>query len=114
MVSRFAWMQSSTSPSSNDNLYEIDDDGAGNQTPYGPLSCANTMCAIPFKSQDVAPDPTKPGRVFAICTAGMAGMPLNNVRHVVRIDGTQCDVAIDGTKLRSQNYPAALAVAPAQ
>jgi hypothetical protein len=111
-VSRFAWMQSTSSSSSPDILYEIDDDGAGNQTPYGPLSCASTMCTQPFKSDDVAPDPTKPGRVFAICPAAMAGTALNNVRHVVRIDGNQCDIVVDGTQVKTLTYPAALAVAP--
>jgi hypothetical protein len=40
-------------------------------------------------------------------------MTVSNVYHFVRFDGTQCDIARDGTTLHLA-YPAALAVAPAQ
>ncbi len=112
-VSRFVWMQSSTSTTSGDIVYEIDDDGTGMQT-FGPLTCANAMCMSPWKSNDAAPDPSKPGRVLATCTAAQNGSALSNVRHVVRIDGAQCDILVDGTTLRNLTFPAALAVGPAQ
>jgi hypothetical protein len=110
-VSRFAWLQGGAI-TGGDILYDYADDGAGNRTPYGPLSCSNSRCVSPFKSDDVAPDPTKAGRLFATCTAAMSGAALNNVRHVVRIDGSQCDVVIDGQMLPNLSYPSNLAVAP--
>ena len=81
---------------------------------FGPLTCANPMCLSPFRSNDAAPDPSKPGRVIATCTAAQNGTAVSNVRHVVRIDGTSCDILIDGTTLRNLTYPAVLAVAAAQ
>jgi len=112
-LSRFVWLQSSTSATMGDIAYEIDDDGTGMQT-FGPLTCSNSMCVSPFKASDAAPDPTKAGRVFATCSAAKNGTALSNVRHIVRIDGAQCDVLIEGTTLRNLTYPAALAVGPAQ
>lgn len=112
-LSRFAWLQSTSSTTSGDIAYEIDDDGTGKKT-YGPLTCSNAMCMSPFKANDAVPDPTKPGRVLATCTAAKNGTALNNVRHIVRIDGAQCDILIDGTTLRNLTFPAALAVGPAQ
>ena len=72
------------------------------------------MCTSPFKANDAVPDPTKPGRVLATCNAAKNGTALTNVRHVVRIDGAQCDIFIDGTTLRTLTFPAALAVGAAQ
>ena len=112
-LSRFVWLQSSSSTTMGDIAYEIDDTGSGMQT-YGPLSCSNPMCMSPWKANDAAPDPTSPGSVIATCSAAMNGSALSNVRHVVRVDSTSCDVLVDGTTLRNLTYPAALAVGPAQ
>ncbi|HEY2744477.1 MAG TPA: hypothetical protein VGL86_07635 [Polyangia bacterium] len=113
-TSRFVWLQSSNSTTMGDIAYEIDDDGTTGMQTFGPLTCANAMCMSPWKANDAAPDPTKPGRVLATCTAAQSGSPLSNVRHVVRIDGATCDILVDGTTLRNLTYPAALAVGAAQ
>lgn len=112
-LNRFVWLQSTTSTTTGDIAYEIDDDGSGPQ-PYGPLTCSNPKCVSPFKANDAVPDPTKPGRVLTTCSAANNGTALSNVRHVVRIDGAQCDILIDGTTVRNLTFPAALAVGAAQ
>lgn len=101
---RAVWLQGSSSTTTADVIYEIDDDGAG-PTLFGPLSCANPACKQPFKASDAAPDPTRPHRVLATCES-----PTSNVRHVVRLDDVACDVLLDGTTLRALTYPVALAV----
>jgi hypothetical protein len=111
-VSRFVWLQSGTG--NGDVLYELDDDGTGNQMLNGPFNCSNTMCTTKYNGYDAAPDPTKQGRIFATCDAANAGSSLPNVRHVVRIDRSQCDVVIDGTKLPNNAYPGPLATATGQ
>jgi hypothetical protein len=111
-VSRVVWLQTGTG--NGDVLYELDDDGAGNQTLNGPFNCGNAMCTTNYTGYDAAPDPTKAGRIFATCDAAKAGSPLPNVRHVVRVDGAQCDVVIDGTKLPNNAYPGLLATATGQ
>lgn len=101
---RAVWLQGTTSTTQDDVIYEIDDDGTG-PTLFGPLKCANAACAQPFKASDAAPDPTAIHRVLATCQS-----PTANVRRVVRLDDTTCDVVVDGTKLPPLTYPVALAV----
>src|SRR5262249_25513661 len=112
-VSRFVWLQSTTSTTMGDIAYAGDDDGSGMPT-FGPPTCSNPMWVSPFKANDAVPDPTKAGRIFATCSAAKSGTALSNVRHIVRIDATQCDILVDGTTLRNLTYPAALAVGPQQ
>ena len=101
---RAVWLQGSTSTTTADVIYEIDDDGNGPAL-YGPLSCSNAACKQPFKASDAAPDPTQVHRVLATCES-----PTSNVRHVVRLDASRCDVLLDGTTLPALTFPVALAV----
>jgi hypothetical protein len=101
---RAVWLQGSTNTSNADVIYEIDDDGTG-PVLFGPLSCTNPACKQPFKASDAAPDPTRTHRVLATCES-----PTSNVRHVVRLDDTTCDVLLDGTTLPALTFPVALAV----
>ena len=104
-IKRAVWAQTTTSSTSGDVIYEIDDDGTGPQL-FGPLACSDsTLCKQPFKTSDAAPDPSTAERVIATCDIAMS-----NLRHVVRIDGSGCTQLVDGTKLPTLTYPVALAV----
>jgi hypothetical protein len=108
-LKRAAWAQTTTSSTTADVIYEIDDDGSGPQL-YGPLACTvDTLCAQPFKTSDAAPDPSQPQRVIATCNTATT-----NLRNVVRIDASGCSLLVDGSKLPTLTYPEALAVGNAR
>ncbi|HEX6836078.1 MAG TPA: hypothetical protein VF334_05865 [Polyangia bacterium] len=105
-VKRAAWAQTTTSSTTADVVYEIDDDGTGPQL-FGPLTCTvDTLCKQPFKASDAAPDPSQAHRVLATCDTATS-----NQRNVVRIDSSGCTLIVDGSKLPPLTYPEALAVA---
>ena len=104
-VKRAVWAQTTSSSTTADVIYEIDDDGTGPQL-FGPLACTvDTLCKQPFKTSDAAPDPSQPHRVLATCDTATA-----NQRNVVRIDNGGCTLIVDGSKLPALTYPEALAV----
>jgi hypothetical protein len=108
-VKRAVWAQTTTSSTTADVIYEIDDDGTGPQL-FGPLNCTvDTLCKQPFRTSDAAPDPTAAHRVLATCDS-----PTTNVRHVVRIDSAGCTQLVDGSTLPTLTYPIALAVGNAR
>ncbi len=108
-VKRAVWAQTTTSTTSGDVIYEIDDDGTGAQL-FGPLTCSvDTLCSQPFKTSDAAPDPSQPHRVIATCNTATT-----NQRNVVRIDDSGCTLIVDGSKLPTLTYPEALAVGNAR
>jgi hypothetical protein len=108
-VKRAVWAQATTSTSTADVIYEIDDDGTGPQL-FGPLTCTmDTLCKQPFKTSDAAPDPTQAHRVLATCDT-----MTSNQRNVVRIDASGCSLLVDGSKLPTLTFPEALAVGNAR
>jgi hypothetical protein len=108
-LKRVAWLQHNTGNTLGDNIYYVNDDGTG-PTQTGPLVCNNMACKTPFKSNDVAPDPTAANRVFATCDS-----PTDNLGHVVRLDDSgACDVVLDGNSLPTLTYPSRLAIAEAR
>jgi hypothetical protein len=108
-LKRAVWAQTTTSTTTADVIYEIDDDGTG-PTLYGPLTCSvDTLCKQPFKTSDAAPDPSMPQRVLATCDTATS-----NQRNVVRIDASGCTLLVDGSKLPTLTYPEALAVGNAR
>ena len=108
-VKRAVWAQATTSSSTADVIYEIDDDGTGAQL-FGPLTCTtDTLCKQPFKTSDAAPDPSQAHRVLATCDT-----MTSNQRNVVRIDASGCSLLVDGSKLPTLTFPHALAVGNAR
>jgi hypothetical protein len=108
-VKRAVWAQTTTSSTTADVIYEIDDDGTGPQL-FGPLTCTmDTLCKQPFKTSDATPDPSQAHRVLATCDT-----MTSNQRNVVRIDSAGCSLLVDGSKLPTLTYPEALSVGNAR